>query len=116
MKLLIELPTWLGDAVMSTPAIENILNCYPNARVSLIGSKASLDVFKEHPLILKTYSYNKKYLSLLNFSRELGEYDIFFTFRSSFRSMIFKIMLSSKKKYRFSSSLNPNFHQIERYN
>ena len=45
MKLLIELPTWLGDAVMSTPAIENILNCYPNARVSLIGSKASLDVF-----------------------------------------------------------------------
>ena len=26
MKILIELPTWLGDAVMATPAIENIIN------------------------------------------------------------------------------------------
>lgn len=116
MKLLIELPTWLGDAVMSTPAIENILSHYPNASVSLVGSKTSLAIFREHPLISKTYTHNKKYLSLLNFSRELGEYDIFFTFRSSFRSMIFKIMISSRKKFRFSSSLNTNLHQVERYN
>jgi|GEM_PF-4637449 heptosyltransferase-2 len=26
MKLLIELPTWLGDCVIATPAIENLLN------------------------------------------------------------------------------------------
>jgi len=26
MKILIELPTWLGDAVMATPAIENLAN------------------------------------------------------------------------------------------
>ena len=28
MKLLIEIPAWLGDAVMVTPAIENIANYY----------------------------------------------------------------------------------------
>ena len=116
MKLLIELPTWLGDAVMSTPAIENILSSHPNARVSLIGSEVSLAIFREHPLISKTYTYDKNYLSLINFSRELGEYDMFFTFRSSFRSMIFKFMVSSKKKHRFPKSLNANLHQVERYN
>ena len=26
MRVLIELPTWLGDAVMATPAIENLIN------------------------------------------------------------------------------------------
>ena len=26
MKILIELPTWLGDTVMTTPAIENLVN------------------------------------------------------------------------------------------
>ena len=30
MKILIELPTWLGDTVMVTPTIENILNYYDN--------------------------------------------------------------------------------------
>ena len=25
MKILIELPSWLGDTVMTTPAIENLL-------------------------------------------------------------------------------------------
>jgi heptosyltransferase-2 len=26
MRILIELPTWLGDCVMATPAIENIVS------------------------------------------------------------------------------------------
>ena len=29
MKILIELPTWLGDSIMTTPAIENILKNQP---------------------------------------------------------------------------------------
>ena len=30
MKLLIELPTWLGDSVMVSPAIDNLANYYNN--------------------------------------------------------------------------------------
>ena len=37
MKILIELPTWLGDGVMTTPAIENIVNHYGEAEVSIVG-------------------------------------------------------------------------------
>jgi len=36
MKILIELPTWLGDCVMATPAIENIVNFYNDVKLPLL--------------------------------------------------------------------------------
>mgnify|MGYP001330275537 CR=1 FL=1 len=54
MKILIELPTWLGDGVMSTPAIENIANNYPDVKITLIGSKITLEALKNHPKVVKT--------------------------------------------------------------
>ena len=38
MKILIELPTWLGDTVMVTPAIENIVNYYNEPEITIVGS------------------------------------------------------------------------------
>ena len=49
MKILIELPTWLGDTAMVTPAIENILKHFNGAEISLIGSFASTELLKNHP-------------------------------------------------------------------
>lgn len=51
MKLLIEIPTWLGDAIMATPAIENLLNHYPKASVTILGSFVATSVFKNHPRV-----------------------------------------------------------------
>ena len=36
-KILIEVPTWLGDSVMSTPAIENIIKTYPNIKITILA-------------------------------------------------------------------------------
>ena len=46
MRILIELPTWLGDCVMSTPAIENIVNFYDDIQITLIGSFVSVEAMK----------------------------------------------------------------------
>ena len=54
MKILIELPTWLGDTVMATPAIENLLNYYDESEVTLIGSFISIELLKNHPKVKKT--------------------------------------------------------------
>ena len=53
MKVLIELPTWLGDAVMSTPAIENIVNFYNDLEITFIGSFAQLKHLKSTQKLLK---------------------------------------------------------------
>jgi len=53
MKIFIEIPTWLGDAIMTTPAIENLLKDYPEAKVTLFGSYVSTQTLKMHPQVEK---------------------------------------------------------------
>ena len=48
-KVLIEVPTWLGDCVMATPAIENIVNLHPDVDITIFGSAVSTKVFEHHP-------------------------------------------------------------------
>jgi len=116
MRILIELPTWLGDAVMSTPAIENLVNYYDESEVILIGSFISIEALKNHPRISNTYVIRKKYTSLYKISKKLGQFDIFFSFRSSFRSKFIKLLISSKKKFQFDRNRYQNRHQVEKYN
>jgi len=116
MRILIELPTWLGDAVMSTPAIENLVNYYDESEVILIGSFISIEALKNHPRISNTYVTRKKYTSLYKISKKLGQFDIFFSFRSSFRSKFLKLLISSKKKFQFDRNRYQNRHQVEKYN
>ena len=85
MKILIELPTWLGDSVMVTPSIENIVNFYNDVEITFIGSFISIEALKKHPKVVKTVVLDKKYTSLYKISRDLGSFDAFFSFRSSTR-------------------------------
>jgi len=116
MKILIELPTWLGDTVMATPAIENILLRFPNASLVLISSNNATEVLQNHPKVIKTFLLNKNVLSYYGFSKEIGSFDIFFTFRGSLRSRILKFFIKSTFKYQFDKSIYINQHQVEKYN
>ena len=116
MKILIELPTWLGDCVMATPAIENIVNFYNNVEITLIGSFVSVEVMKFHPNVVKTIVLDKKYDALYKTAKNLGGFDVFFSFRSSIRSKFLKIIISSNNKYQFDKNKYQNCHQVEKYN
>jgi heptosyltransferase-2 len=48
-KIFIEIPTWLGDAVMATPAIENIVATYLDCELTILGSFVSTKIFAQHP-------------------------------------------------------------------
>jgi len=106
MKILIELPTWLGDAIMATPAIENIVNFHNDAQITFIGSFVSIEALKKHPKVVKTVILDKKYTSLYKISRDLGSFDTFFSFRSSMRSKFLKFLISAKKKHQFDKKKN----------
>ena len=83
MRILVELPTWLGDTVMTTPAIENLVNFHNDSEVVLIGSSTSIEIFKNHPHVSQTRALDKTYLSLFNLARKLDKFDKFFSFNSS---------------------------------
>ena len=116
MRVLIELPTWLGDAVMATPAIENLINFHKDSEVVLIGSPTPIEVFKNHPNISEMHILSKNYISLLMEARKLGKFDIFLSFRSSLRSTLLKFFISSGNKYQYKSDEFQDNHQVEKYN
>ena len=116
MRIFIELPTWLGDTVMVTPAIENLTNYFNDSEITLIGSVVAIEALKNHPKVTKTYVLEKNYFNLYNTIKSFGEFDVFFSFRSSFRSKFMKFFISSKRKYQFDKNKFINTHQVEKYN
>jgi heptosyltransferase-2 len=116
MQILIELPTWLGDCVMATPAIENIVNFYNDVEITFIGSFVSIEAMKSHPKVVKTVILDKKYGYLYKTANNLDDFDAFFSFRSSFRSKFLKFFISAKNKYQFDKNKYINCHQVKKYN
>jgi len=116
MKILIELPTWLGDCVMATPAIENIVNFHNDAEITFIGSLVSIEAMKNHPKAVKTVVLDKKYSVLHKTAKNLGNFYAFFSFRSSFRTKFLKFFISANSKYQFDKNKYINCHQVKKYN
>ena len=116
MKILIELPTWMGDSVMVTPAIENIVNHFVDVEITLIGSLVSVDLLKNHSRVIKTYVLEKNYFYLYETVKHLGKFDLFVSFRSSFRSKFVNFFVSANKKYQFDNNKYKKVHQVEKYN
>ena len=101
---------------MATPAIENILNYYNDVEITFIGSFVSIEVMKNHPKVVKIIVLDKKYTNLYRTAKDLGRFDVFFSFRSSIRSNFLKFFISSKNKYQFDKNKYQNRHQVEKYN
>jgi len=116
MKILIELPTWLGDTVMVTPAIENLSNFFIDSEITLIGSVVATEALKNHPQVINTYVLEKKYFNLYKTIKSFGDFDVFFSFRSSIRSKLIKFCISSEKKFQFNKKKYSGVHQVEKYN
>jgi heptosyltransferase-2 len=116
VKILIELPTWLGDCVMATPAIENIVNFHNNVQITFIGSFVSVEAMKYHPKVVKTVVLDKKYRTLYRTAKSLGGFDVLFSFRSSVRSKFLKFLISAKSKHQFDKNKYIDSHQVEKYN
>ena len=55
MKLLIELPTWMGDTVMATPAIMNLISHFKKPEITLIGSIVSNQLLQNYDFIDKVF-------------------------------------------------------------
>ena len=121
MKILIEIPTWLGDAVMATPAIENIVLKYPNAQLIIFGSFVSTKLFLHHPNLHKiiiddSKKQGNRYINLYNLAKQVGKVDIAFSFRKNFTTKFFLFFVDATHKYIYSRYTKEQIHQVIRYN
>ncbi|PIE56817.1 MAG: lipopolysaccharide heptosyltransferase II [Desulfobulbus propionicus] len=58
-KLLIRSTNWIGDAVMTTPALRSIRAFYPDTEITLLAHPWVADVFRASPRIDRIITYDK---------------------------------------------------------
>jgi len=121
MKILIETPTWLGDAVMTTPAIENIMETYPHAKLIIFGSFVSTKLFLKHPNVEKIIIDDSKkegnrYINLYKLAKLVGSVKMAFSFRKNITSKFFLFFVNTQKKYIYQRYTREEVHQVIRYN
>jgi heptosyltransferase-2 len=77
MKILIRGTNWIGDAVITTPAIRAIRREYPDAHISLLVKPWVADIFKENPDINEIILYEDRFKGLagkLTLAQKLREH------------------------------------------
>jgi len=52
-RVFIELPTWLGDAIMASSAINNIIESQKDIKITIFGSFVSTQAYQNYPNIEK---------------------------------------------------------------
>jgi heptosyltransferase II len=115
VHVLIELPNWIGDCVMSTPAIENIIKFYKNIDITLMGPNSSIELISNNLKVVGTISTDSKNKFFFNSFSKLGQFDVFFSFRGSLRAKIIKYNLNSIEKYQYNHNKLKSKHQVEKY-
>lgn len=110
------MPTWLGDCVMTTPSIENLLESYDNPEITIIGPEVSIKILSNHPCVVESIVLKKQIFSLIVQAVNLTNFDIFISFRSSLRTKLLSKLIKAKKKYQFNKRVFRTGHQVEKYN
>jgi heptosyltransferase-2 len=59
-KILIRSTNWIGDAIMTTPAVRTIRSNFPKAHISVLVHPWVADVFSASPHVDEIINYNKK--------------------------------------------------------
>ncbi len=79
-KILIRSTNWIGDAIMTTPAVRTIRDNFPKAHIAILVHPWVADVFIASPHIDEIIPYNKKsdhrgLMGMWRLSRQLAEQD-----------------------------------------
>ena len=119
MRVFIELPTWLGDSVMASAAIENLVQNEKNLKIVFFGSFVACELYKSHPNCEKVVVDESKkakfrFLSLTKSAKSLGKFDLALSFRSSFASKILLYGARAERKFVFQKSKD-GAHQVQKY-
>lgn len=101
-KVLVIVPNWLGDAIMATPALKNIIKEHPNCEFTLIGSQTTVELLKDFECVGKTFvdetkKAKSRIVAIKKLAKEIGVHDCAVTFRTNLLSLLLLRLTGSKK-------------------
>lgn len=59
-NILIRSTNWLGDAVMTTPAMQAVRETFPAARITVLANPLTAPIFQPHPAVDEVLIYDRK--------------------------------------------------------
>jgi heptosyltransferase II len=88
-RILVRGVNWLGDAVMSMPALDRLREAHPNARISLLTAEKLSDLWRLHPAVNQVLAFSQSD-TVFSIARRLraGRFDAALIFPNSPRSAL----------------------------
>jgi heptosyltransferase-2 len=94
-RLLIFSTNWIGDAVMTTPALAAVRSTFFRAEITLVGNPTMAELFRHHPHLDTILVYDKKaqhrgIAGFARFSRQLRrqKFDLAIFFQNAFKAAL----------------------------
>lgn len=133
MKILVRLPNWLGDMVMSVGFIDQLYRFYPDAEVSVIVKKGLEGLLHYFPPIRQELVFNKAELKGLRGAWKFGkgikkreQFDLFFSLPDSLSAAVMGFATGATKRIGFKKEMRGFFlthtyqkptgiHRVEEY-
>ena len=107
MRILVRMPNWLGDAVMATPALNNLLRHHAGAELTLVGSPVVAELFGEDTRFRAVVADNSgkslgRTAALWRLARGLrrdhGPFDEGWTFQNGFSSRLLLLAAGARRR------------------
>jgi heptosyltransferase II len=133
MRILVRLPNWLGDMVMSVGFIKQIPGFFPGAEISLIAKKGIHELLPFFPTFKQEFVFDKQQFNglkgLMQFGKgikQVGKFDLFFCLPDSFSAAVMGWATGSGKRVGYKKELRQllltdsfkkakGLHRVEEY-
>lgn len=131
-KILFVQTAFLGDAILTLPAIQEYKKAHPDSQINILCIPSSSSIFKASPyvdniIVLDKKGEHKGIFSFLNFTKKIksNKFNRIFSFHRSFRTSLLVLMSGVKNTTGFSNSslryvyrnlveYDPKIHEVKR--
>lgn len=110
-NILIRATNWVGDAVMTLPALEAVRENFPKSRITVIARPWVAPVFENHPAVNNILIYNRhdslkknisEFFHVINLIRK-NRYDLAVLFQNAFEAALITYLGGVKSRLGFDS-------------
>jgi heptosyltransferase II len=106
-RILVRGANWIGDAVMSTPALQRLRASFPHAHITLLATPLTAGLFEESPYFNEIIEYNRRAegaRALIETSRTIHarNFDIAVLFQNAFEAALLAWLGRARMRIGFS--------------
>ena len=98
-RLLVRVPNWIGDAVMSLPAVEALKALYPGSSITVLSKPWTMPVFYNNPAVSEVMEYDARgihagFKGKLRLARDLRQrgFDLAVLFQNAFEAAFLALL------------------------